>query len=122
MTGALPGIVATLTWFWALAAFIVVEGIEVARALVRKRAYGWKRRLLVYLPSKWSRDFTFGMFYAFTLQLEKSSVQVPPWTTAPAQAIVAHGPYIVLAFLLTETFVFLREGIRSGPRAAKPAA
>lgn len=119
LTGALPDAWAVATWAWALAAFVLVEGIEVVRAVARTRAYGWKEGLLSYLPSQWSRNFTFGMFYAFTLQLRTGSVEVP-WAAGLQGVIISYGPYVVLALLLAETAIFFRDRIR--PRATKQAA
>ena len=121
LTGALPDVFATVTWAWALATFLLVEAAEVARAFVRVRTHGWRDGLLSYLPSQWSRNFTFGMFYAFTLQLRSSSVETP-WAAGPQAVILAYGQYVVLAFLLAEVVVFLSDRIRYGPQAAKQAA
>lgn len=121
LTGALPDPWAVAAWAWALAAFVVVEGVEVARAVVRTRAYGLEEGVLSYLPSQWSRNFTFGMFYAFTLQLQTNSIEVPLAGGLRA-AIVAYGQYVVLALLLIETAIFLSDRARSGPRAGKQAA
>lgn len=121
LTGALPDPWAAATWTWALAVFVVVESAEIARAIVRTRTYGWRDGLFAYLPSQWSRNFTFGMFYAFTLQLQSNSVQVP--LAAGLQGtILAYGQYVVLAFLLVEVAVFFSDRVRPGRRSAKPAA
>ena len=121
LTGALPDAWAAVTWAWALTAFLLVEAAEVARAFVRVRTHGWRDGLLSYLPSQWSRNFTFGMFYAFTLQLRSSSVETP-WAAGPQAAILTYGQYVVLAFLLAEVVIFLSDRVRSGPYAAKQAA
>ena len=120
LTGALPDAWADAVWTWALAAFVLVEGVEVARAFVRVRSYGWGGGLFSYLPSQWSRNFTFGMFYAFTLQLQANAGETP-WAAGLQGVILAHGPYVVLAFLLAEVVVFFSDRIRSGP-ATKPAS
>ncbi len=118
LTGALPGAWAVLTWLWVLAVFVVVEAAEVLRAFSRTRAYGWKEGVLAYLPSQWSRNFTFGMFYAFSLQLQTSSVQVPV-LAGLLRTIVVYGQYVVLALLLAELAVFLADRLRPDPSAKK---
>lgn len=119
LTGVLPDAWAVAAWTWALAAFVVVEGIEAARAVVRTRTYGIKEGVLSYLPSQWSRNFTFGMFYALTLQMQTNGVTVPGAGGLQA-AIVSYGPYVVLALLVAETIIFLADRIRFGP-AKRPA-
>ena len=118
LSGALPGPWAAYTWIWVLAVFVLVEGLEVLRAFSRTRAYGWGDGVLAYLPSQWSRNFTFGMFYAFTLQLQMNTVQVP-WAAGLLRAVVAYGQYVVLAFLLAEVAVFFVDRVSFGPRAGK---
>src|SRR5690606_9654592 len=58
-----------LVWGWVLAVFVVVEAVELLRAVKRVSALGWKEGVLSYHVSQWSRNFTFGMFYAFTVHL-----------------------------------------------------
>ena len=118
LSGALPGALAVYTWLWVLAVFVLVEALEVLRAVSRTRAYGWGEGVLAYLPTQWSRNFTFGMFYAFSLQLQMSAIRVP-LADGLLRAIVAYGQYVVLAFLLAEVAVFLVNRARSGPRTAK---
>ncbi|CAA9423713.1 MAG: hypothetical protein AVDCRST_MAG22-2762 [uncultured Rubrobacteraceae bacterium] len=118
LTGALPGTWAVATWVWILAAFVLVEAAEVLRAFFRTRAYGWRKGVLAYLPSQWSRNFTFGMFYAFSLQLQMSAIQMPLVAAGLLRIVVTYGHYVVLAFLLAETAVFLADRVRSG--AAEP--
>ncbi|CDQ20912.1 hypothetical protein SAMN05192559_106287 [Halobacillus karajensis] len=63
-------------FFWLLVAalIVIVEGFEVVRAFSRVSAYGWKDGLFTYHVSQWSRNFTFGMFYAFTMIMLESPV------------------------------------------------
>ena len=109
-SGALPLSWAVFAWAWAVAAFVVVEAVELARAVVRVRAYGWREGGFAYKPTQWSRNFTYGMFYAFTLQLYGSTAP-DSWATGPQEAILSYGPYVVLALLLAELAVFLHDRI-----------
>ncbi|WP_058949967.1 hypothetical protein [Oceanobacillus picturae] len=63
-----------MTVFWVIVfiIFIFVEGIEIGRAISRITKYGWKKGIFTYHISQWSRNFTFGMFYAFTLALHSA--------------------------------------------------
>jgi hypothetical protein len=94
-----------LAWLWAatLAIFVVVEAIELARLVARCRRLGWRQALLVYDTSQWARNFTFGMFYAFTVAL---LAQLPASAPFPigkiAARVAACGPYVVLLLLVGE--------------------
>jgi hypothetical protein len=116
VSGALPGSWAAYTWMYVLVVFVVVEGLEVLRAVLRTRACGWRDGVLAYLPSQWSRNFTFGMFYAFSLQLQTSAVPVP-FAGGLLGPVLACGQYVVLALLLAEAAVFLADRTRSGSHA-----
>ena len=113
-SGALPLSWAVVTWTWVVATFVVVEALELARAFVRVRAYGWGDGLLVYHPTQWARNFTYGMLYAFTLQLHASPAP-DSWATSSQNAILNYGKYVVLAALLIELCVFLRDRIMIPP-------
>ncbi|SES66639.1 hypothetical protein SAMN05216389_101318 [Oceanobacillus limi] len=54
-------------WLTVLTILIGVEMIEIIRAYFRVRHIGWKNGLFTYHITQWSRNFTFGMFYAFTM-------------------------------------------------------
>jgi len=49
--------------------------VEIARAMKRTRLYGFAEGLLIYDPTQWSRNFTFGMLYAFTLNFDLAGTQ-----------------------------------------------
>lgn len=105
-SGALPLSWAVAAWIWVAAMFVVVEGIELARAAARVRALGWSRGLFTYQVSQWARNFTFGMFYAFTLQLQRHT-ETGFATSRLAMAVVGVGQYVVLALLVVELCLFL---------------
>ncbi len=121
VSGALPAGLAVLTWAWVVTAFVGVEALEVARAVARVRAYGWRDGIFVYAPTQWSRNFTYGMFYAFTLQLNRSPAAPDSWATGPQEAILGYGHYVVLAALLVEIGIFFYDRIGTrlpGPETA----
>lgn len=111
---------AVLAPFWALtlAVFIVVETIEVMRLIVRVRAFGWREAVLVYDTSQWARNFTFGMFYAFTSAFvgRFDLPNIHPAIGVIAAVIVEFGQYVVLALLLAElalVLLWLADGVRT---------
>ena len=97
---------AVLVPFWAttLAVFAVVEAAELARLVARVRVFGWREAVLVYDVTQWARNFTFGMFYAFTAAVAGTSTLDEPYPAlaAFAGAILAYGQYVVLLLLLAE--------------------
>lgn len=98
--------VATLAPFWALtlAVFALVEAVEVARLAARVRAVGWRDAVLVYDTSQWARNFTFGMFYAFTVALagRLDVAAAYPALGGVTAGVLAYGQYVVLLLLVAE--------------------
>lgn len=105
-------------WEAVIAVFVAVEAIEIARLAARVREQGWRRAILVYDVSQWARNFTFGMFYAFTLAFR----QVYPGPDPLRDAIVACGSYVVLALLVAEAGLLVATAARRGAAAAPMAA
>ncbi|WP_281975185.1 hypothetical protein [Halobacillus litoralis] len=60
-------------WMLVLIIFCLVEGLEVVRAIKRIRQKGWRKGVFSYNVSQWSRNFTFGMFYAFTMVMHENA-------------------------------------------------
>ncbi|GAB3061351.1 TDT family transporter [Virgibacillus ainsalahensis] len=59
-------------WLIVFILLIIVETLEVMRAIKRVSKLGWKKGILTYNISQWSRNFTFGMFYAFTMMMHEN--------------------------------------------------
>lgn len=97
--------------FWLLAAFlfVVVESMEVIRLWLRVRAHGWRYAVVIYHPAQWARNFTFGMFYTFTLALaqDRRAVTQAPWAARIWEWLIGWGQYAVLALLLIEAIWLL---------------
>ena len=121
VSGALPPVWAVATWAWVVATFVVVEAVEAVRAVVRARAYGARGGAFGYFASQWSRNFTFGMFYAFTLQLNRSPAAPDGWAAGLQGVILNYGHYAVLAFLVAEIFVFFYDRTGAAFSRAKAA-
>jgi len=84
---------------------VLVEAAELLRLVRRVGQHGLRQGIFTYHVSQWSRNFTFGMFYAFTLAMADAYAQSPLLVPLkPFLApLIAGGPYIVLFFLLVET-------------------
>jgi len=119
ISGALSMNVALLLWLCALAWFIMVECLECRRAYLRIRQYGWGTGVGQYDVSQWSRNFTFGMLYAFTfyLDLSKTALDVLPSLDKLKNMILDYGIWLVLLLLIVQISLFLKQKltIRSFP-------
>ncbi|WP_404452302.1 hypothetical protein LG329_18320 [Virgibacillus necropolis] len=94
-----------LLWIWVIALFVIVEGIEISRIIIRIKSYGLVLAIGSYDESQWSRNFTFGMLYAFTarFQMDTSSIFYPI-----RNIIIEYGPWVVLLFLVNEILLFFK--------------
>ncbi len=94
-------------WVLVLAAFALIEAIEVVRMIARVRALGVRAGIWVYDVSQWARNFTFGMFYAFTVAFaERYPVGDSHAALAVLRSIVlGGGQYVVLLLLLVELWL-----------------
>jgi hypothetical protein len=120
-SGVVPLWLLVAMWLWAALMLVGVEAIEAARMWVRVRGYGWQRGVLTYNVSQWARNFTFGMFYTFSLHLwavlDAAASPSAAWLVAVLEGVVVWGPWVVLLFLLAETGLYLLDNIRQRPAA-----
>lgn len=56
-------------WYLVVVLFLVVEAAEITRGIARIHKYGWRKGVFTYHITQWARNFTFGMFYFFTLNV-----------------------------------------------------
>ncbi|MDI2587234.1 hypothetical protein OR571_08990 [Psychrobacillus sp. NEAU-3TGS] len=56
-------------WYVVLFLFVIVETAEIIRGIARIQKYGWQKGIFTYNITQWARNFTFGMFYFFTVNL-----------------------------------------------------
>ena len=112
LSGTIPVFICLLIWLYVFTMFILVELVEVVRAYSRVKSLGWREGLFVYHVSQWARNFTFGMFYAFTWAFVK---HFDSYLTSPLAGlfhwILTYGQYFVLLFLLLEIALYLRDHI-----------
>jgi hypothetical protein len=110
VSGLVPPDLTLLIWLWAVSWFIIIETVESARAVKRTRLYGLTGGLLVYDPTQWSRNFTFGMLYAFTLNFDIAQSAAAGTFLLSLHRIVLHYfAWVVLILLLLEILIFLRD-------------
>lgn len=69
----MSSLVVMIFWMIVFTLLVIVEIVEITRAVKRISEYGWRRGIFTYHISQWSRNFTFGMFYAFTMTMHENS-------------------------------------------------
>jgi len=110
VSGVVEGRVLFAIWLWVLSWFVIVETIEISRALLRIRGMGWTAAIGTYHVSQWSRIFTFGMLYAFTLNFNPvDAVDGIPLLSLIREGILAYGSWIVLLLILNEGLLMLKK-------------
>lgn len=91
-------------WWVTFMLVIIIEMIEVVRMISRVRYYGIGHGLGKYHVSQWSRNFTFGMFFAFTwAYVNVFPTEMITWQ----QGVLAIWVWFVVIFLFIETCLFL---------------
>jgi hypothetical protein len=103
-----PGAILAI-WLWVACMFLGVESLELTRLVLRVHWYGWSRGAFSYDVSQWARNFTFGMFYAFTLAWHEAGLgmHTPLAVHTVVDARVRDGQYVVLTLLVIEILLFV---------------
>jgi hypothetical protein len=93
-------------WIVVLCSLVLIETIEIARAFTRVKKHGWREGIFIYNISQWSRNFTFGMFYAFSITIVRdpfyASVILPFH-----KFILNWWPWIVFILLICELYLWV---------------
>lgn len=96
-------------WLIVMLLIVIIETVEVIRAILRIKLYGWNKGVFTYHISQWSRNFTFGMFYAFTLFMHNH----PAYTMSNQlynfqELFMLFWGWIVLLTLLGQIAIYLK--------------
>lgn len=105
LSGAIPMRIVFWIWLWALVWFVIVELFEIVRAIVRVKTFGLLKGIATYDVSQWARNFTFGMFFAFTMNL---SLPSGSFFHGVQTFILSYGGWVILLLLLNELALFFR--------------
>ncbi|WP_240376965.1 hypothetical protein [Bacillus piscicola] len=118
-TGAVSDSFTMAVWLWVLTWFVIVESVEIWRAKVRVNQYGTERALGQYNATQWSRNFTFGMLYAFTMQFDLAATTFAEvgFLVTLREIILTVGAWIVLLFLLNEVLLWIKARYEWKPAA-----
>lgn len=103
-----------MVWFWlfVLALLVFIEGVEILRAYQRIKELGFDEGVLTYNVSQWSRNFTFGMFFSFTLTLNLSpSYELPELVKQFQLLILPIWAKVVLISLILELCLFFKTNL-----------
>jgi len=93
-----------LTWVLTTGLFFLIESASLIKLYQRVKIAGLLKGALSYNISQWSRVFTYGMYYAFSLLLFESKL----FQNQLLKLITQDGQYIVLITLLIEILIFFR--------------
>ncbi|WP_164669638.1 hypothetical protein [Virgibacillus doumboii] len=103
-----------VTYFWILVflLLVIVEVIEFVRAFLRVKKYGWNQGIFTYNVTQWSRNFTFGMFYTFSLVMQAN----PYYTISESlynfqTGFMAFWAWVVLIAILGQIALFIKDRI-----------
>lgn len=105
-TQAVSAIVISLLWIAVLLVLLSVETIEIARGVKRVQAYGWRKGLFTYDVSQWSRNFTFGMFYAFSMAMPDTQSSIT-FIDHLQHHFLLLWSWVVLLLLCVEVFLWV---------------
>lgn len=108
LTNSINDKVIIYTWWMATCLFVLVEGISLIKLVYRIRIVGLNRGIFVYTVSQWSRVFTYGMYYAFTLSILNHHLL----KNLVINMISQYGQYAVFGILLVEINLFLCDRLK----------
>lgn len=110
LSGAVKPDLILLIWLWVIIWLIIIEAIEIYRALKRIKKYGFKKGIAIYDVTQWSRIFTFGMFYTFTMKFNLKFAPHSKDKFLELQGyILKNGAWMVALFIFIELVLFFRE-------------
>lgn len=114
LSGAVSPNLVFLIWIWVLSWFIIVETIELMRGVMRIKLYGAVKGIGTHHMTQWSRNFTFGMLYAFTLNFDLSQTALSHHAMVMTiyDFILTHGAWIVLILLLNQWLLYVKAYLR----------
>lgn len=113
-TNTFTPVFTTVLWLTVFGLLIVIESIEIIRAVLRIKRYGWNKGLLNYNVSQWSRNFTFGMFYTFTLVMHVNPFYTMPKILYSFQTgFMMFWSWVVLSALVIQIGIYLKSRIET---------
>lgn len=104
----------TVFWIVVFVLLILVEIVEIIRIILRVRLYGWNKGIFTYDVTQWSRNFTFGMFYTFSLVMHLNPYYpIPDKLYHFQEAFMGFWAWIVLLAIIGQIAVYMKTRIES---------
>src|SRR5699024_5416018 len=101
-------------WVIIFILLIIVEMIEIVSAILRIKRYGWNNGLFTYHVAQCSRNFTFVMFYTFTLYMHENPLyDIPVRLQYFQELFLSFWAWIVLLALLGQIGVYVKSRIET---------
>jgi hypothetical protein len=108
LTRAIPVHIIILTWIIATFLFFLVESISLLKLYQRIKMAGLSKRIFTYDISQWSRLFTYGMYYAFSIAISENHLL----SNSVTDTINNFGQYIVSGLLFIEIILLFNAKLR----------
>lgn len=109
VSGAVNYSLIFIIWIWVVAWFIIIEVIEIIRGVKRIRKYGFNDGIAIYDVTQWSRIFTFGMFYTFTMRFDPNYMLSVSNVLFNIQSfILRYGTWVMSFILIIQGVLFLK--------------
>jgi len=107
---AWPDVAVIYLWWITWIVLIIVEAVEAVRAIRRIRAKGWRHGIGMYNTAQWTRLFTLGMFYFFTLRIYSLYQEYTSSAVALEgyRWILKGGPWVISILLVIETVLAIQ--------------
>lgn len=113
-TNAFTPLIVNLLWIITFVLLLFVEGVELLRAKNRIQHYGWNKGIFSYHVSQWSRNFTFGMFYVFTIMMYKNTHYfLSEYLYSLQEVVIGVWAWVVLTALIVEIIILLKHLIET---------
>lgn len=107
-TNTFNSLTVNLLWMITFILLIIVECVELLRIKKRIQKYGLSKGIFSYHITQWSRNFTFGMFYTFTLVMHENTKYFLSEKLYIFQAsFMSIWAWVVLIVLIIEIIIFL---------------
>ena len=111
-TGMFTSLSISIFWLVVFLLVILIESTEVVRAISRIRLYGWNEGIFHYHITQWSRNFTFGMFYAFTIVFHNHMAYSIPNSLYTFQVgVLSIWAWVVLVALIIQIILYVKASI-----------
>ena len=105
LTHALPDSIIIFIWIITTGLLVIVEGLSFVKLMQRIKNYGLLKGVFVYDISQWTRNFTYGMYYAFTLVLSENNLS----SNGIVDLVIQYGQYLVFGLLVIEIIIFFSD-------------